>query len=357
MVLATEPRNTHAPPRGPDRSAASAAALGAGIGASLVWGSAFLVPVLLGGWNPVIVTLGRYLVYGLLSAVLFALGGRDLRRVLREHWRTALAFAVAGNAGYYLLLVVGIRTAGAPLTDMVIGAIPVVVAVAGNALAPAGGPAGDRVPWRRLALPLTLVTAGLALVSALEIAGVHAYLAVSPAEKAAGLLAAAGAVVLWTWYALANARFLARHHAVSPAGWSTAVGVATGAVALASLPAAALAGQLTVPSGPHPGPAALVAGVVFLGVVVSWAGTSLWNLASSRLSPALAGLLVNLETVSGFGYVYAARLEWPAAGQLAGLLLVLAGVTFTLLAGRPGRLASAPCSMAVPPRRRASTSC
>jgi drug/metabolite transporter (DMT)-like permease len=73
-----------------------------------------------------------------------------------------------------------------------------------------------------------------------------------------------------------------------------------------------------------------VAGVVFLGVVVSWAGTWLWNLASSRLSPAVAGLLVNLETVSGFGYVYAVRQHWPPAGQLAGLALVLAGVSLTL---------------------------
>ena len=335
MALATESRTTQAPgTAAPDRSGASAAGMAAGVSASLVWGTAFLVPVLLGGWNPVVVTLGRYLVCGLLSAFLFALGGRTLRRVLREHWRAALAFAVAGNAGYYLLLVIGIRTAGAPLTDMVIGAIPVVVAVTGNVLTP---PAGDRVPWRRLALPLSLVTAGLALVSALELAGVHAYLAASPAEKAAGLLAAGAAVVMWTWYALANARFVARPDAVSPAGWSTAVGVATGAVALAGLPVAALAGQLTVPSGPHPGPARLAAGVVFLGVVVSWAGTTLWNLASSRLSPALAGLLVNLETVAGFGYVYAARQQWPAAGQLAGLLLVVAGVTITLLIGRSGR--------------------
>jgi hypothetical protein len=50
--------------------------MAAGVGASLVWGSAFAVPVLLGGWNPVIVTLGRYLVYGLLSAILFMLGRR-----------------------------------------------------------------------------------------------------------------------------------------------------------------------------------------------------------------------------------------------------------------------------------------
>src|SRR5262245_1062066 len=111
--------------------------MAAGVGASLVWGSAFAVPVLLVGWNPVIVTLGRYLVYGL-SAILFTLGRGGPRRVLREHWRTALAFALAGNAVYYLLLVIGINAAGAPLTDMVIGAIPVVVAVTGNVLAPAG---------------------------------------------------------------------------------------------------------------------------------------------------------------------------------------------------------------------------
>jgi len=331
MVLVAGPENTHAPPGAePGRSGVNPAGIAAGISGSLIWGSAFAVPVLLGDWNPVIVTLGRYLVYGLLSAALLILGGRNLRCVLRKHWRAALAFALAGNVGYYLLLVIGIKAAGAPLTDMVIGAIPVVVAVTGNVLAPLR----ERVSWRRLALPLIVITAGLTLVSVLEIAGVHAYLAVSPAEKAVGLLAAAGAVVLWTWYALANARFLARHDAPSSAGWSTAVGVATGAVALAGLPAAALAGQLTVPSGSHPGPATLIADVVFLGVVVSWVGTLQWNLASSRLSSALAGLLVNLETVSGFGYVYAARQQWPAVGQLAGLILVMAGVILTIFVSR-----------------------
>ena len=89
-----------------------------------------------------------------------------------------------------------------------------------------------------------------------------------------------------------------------------------------------------MPSGSHPGPATLIADVVFLGVVVSWVGTLQWNLASSRLSSALAGLLVNLETVSGFGYVYAARQQWPAVGQLAGLILVMAGVILTIFVSR-----------------------
>jgi drug/metabolite transporter (DMT)-like permease len=302
-----------------------AAGAGAGLAAGLVWGLAFLIPVLLGGWNPVIVTLGRYLAYGLLSVILFALGGRAMRQAAREHWRMALAFAVAGNVGYYLLLLIGVRTAGAPLTDMVIGAIPVVVAAVGNWLSPAWS-------WRRLLLPLTLITLGLALVGALEISGVRAYLPGSAAAKAAGLVAACGAVVVWTWYALANARFLDRHRSVSPARWSTVVGVATGAVTLAGLPVAAVTGQLTAPAAARGGQGTgmLIAGVIVLGVLVSWAGTWLWNIASSRLSPAAAGLLVNVETVAGFGYVYAARLQWPPAGQLIGLILVLVGVTITM---------------------------
>ena len=325
MIPAPSSQESQAPPAAvaAGRSSRSTAGIGAGVAASLVWGLAFLIPVLLGGWNPVIVTLGRYLAYGLLSAVLFAGGGRRLRQVARQHWRIALAFAVAGNAGYYLLLVVGISAAGAPLTDMVIGAIPVVVTVAGNVLTPA-------FRWRRLALPLVLVTAGLAVVSALEISGVHAYLPRPAAEKAAGIIAACGAVALWTWYALANTRFLTRYQAVSPASWSTVVGVATGAVALAGLPVAAATGQLVAPAARHPGTVTLIGGAVFLGVVVSWAGTWLWNLASSRLSPAAAGLLVNIETVAGFGYVYAARHQWPPAGQLAGLILVIAGVSLTV---------------------------
>lgn len=330
MTLAMSSQDSHAPPEAPPtgRLGRSTAGAGAGVAASLVWGTAYLVPVLLGGWSPVIVTLGRYLAYGLLSAVLFVLGGRALRQLAREHWRIALAFAVAGNAGYYLLLVVGIRAAGAPLTDMVIGVIPVAVTVAGNVLAPA-------FRWRRLAIPLTLVMLGLALVSVLEISGVHAYSHGPAGEKAAGLIAACAAVVLWTWYALANARFLAGHHDVAAAPWSTIVGVATGAVALAGLPVAAVTGQLTAPAAAHPGTPKLIAGIIFLGVVVSWVGTWLWNRASSRLSPAVAGLLVNLETVTGFGYVYAARHQWPPAGQLAGLILVITGVALSLRGAVP----------------------
>ncbi len=115
MTSASSPQSTGSAPAPPvtRRHGRTAVGLGAGVTAGLVWGLAFLLPVLLGGWNPVIVTVGRYLAYGLLSAVLFAVGGRPVHQLARQHWRLVLAFAVAGNVGYYLLLVVGIRAAGA----------------------------------------------------------------------------------------------------------------------------------------------------------------------------------------------------------------------------------------------------
>src|SRR4051794_34857051 len=91
----------------------SARGYAAGTLAGLVWGLAFLIPVLLHGWNAVTVTAGRYLAYGGVSLVLFLAGARALRPLARRHWRLALQFAVTGNVGYYLLLVLGIQLAGA----------------------------------------------------------------------------------------------------------------------------------------------------------------------------------------------------------------------------------------------------
>jgi drug/metabolite transporter (DMT)-like permease len=287
----------------------------AGSAAGLVWGLAFLVPVLLTGWSAVAVTAGRYLAYGLVSALLFGMGGRVLRGLARQYWRPALAFAVTGNAGYYLLLVLGIDLIGAPVTDIIIGCIPVTLALAGNLIS-------HTHPWRKLAAPIALASAGLLLAN-LSGTG-QAGTGRTAADVVFGLLAAFGAVALWTWYGLANARFLNRHPEVPHTGWSTLVGLYTGAVTLICLPAALATRQLGG-SGTH-SISWLIGGSIVLGAVVSWGGTVLWNLASARLSAVSAGMLVNVETIAGYAYVYAARAQWPPLTQLLGFALLITGV-------------------------------
>jgi drug/metabolite transporter (DMT)-like permease len=81
-----------------------------------------------------------------------------------------------------------------------------------------------------------------------------------------------------------------------------------------------------------------LAGIALLGVAVSWGGTWLWNSASARLPTTTAGLLINVETVSGYVYVYLARHQWPPLGQLLGFVFILAGVGLALTRRQtPGR--------------------
>ena len=280
------------------------AGLLAGTGAGLVWGLAFLVPVLLPDWSAVAVTAGRYLSYGMLSLALLAYEGRAARRLAREHWRAALAFAVSGNVGYYLLLVIGIQKIGAPVTDTIIGSIPVVVAVVSNWRAPA-------LPWRRLVLPVALSLAGLALINAVEFTGTHQAAATPLGARLIGVAAAVGAVALWTWYALANARFLAARPGIPAGSWSSVVGLATLVVTLAALLPVALLGHTSWPAAGRRDAAMFLAGIALLGVAVSWGGTWLWNTASARLPTTTAGLLINVETV------FRLRLRLPRPPSMA----------------------------------------
>lgn len=111
-----------------------------GLGAGLLWGSVFVAPQLLPSFGPAEIALGRYLLYGVFSAVLLAAqgprrrGGEGPVAAAKRAWPMALAFAFSGHVGMYLLLVVGIRLAGAPVATALIGIVPVTVAVADNLL-------------------------------------------------------------------------------------------------------------------------------------------------------------------------------------------------------------------------------
>jgi len=297
-----------------------------GLGAGLLWGTVFVAPQLLPSFGPVEVALGRYLLYGVFSAGLLVAWGllRSGRKSLlatgKKAWPLALAFAFSGNVGMYLLLVVGIRLAGAPVATALIGTVPVTVAVAGNLLE-------REFLWRRLALPLALILPGLL---AINLAGAGP---VAPAGggRLLGLLCVLGTVGLWTFYGVANARFLRANPSVSGLAWSTMVGVATLALVVLAVPLVALLDPGAVGFGQllHPGArlAWFLAVSAFLGVVVSWGGTLLWNGASSRLPTSLAGQLVVSEILTGLFYVFVANGRLPSVLELAGIIAVVSGVT------------------------------
>ncbi|WP_444663701.1 DMT family transporter [Cellulomonas sp. CW35] len=306
----------------PGRATTSAAGVrvgvACGVGANLVWGLAFLVPVVLPDAPTTALALGRYLAFGALSAVLLAATWRRaLVGVGPQAWRTAMVFAVTGHLGYYALLVQGIRWAGAPIATVIIGLLPVSVAVTGNWLR-------REYPFSRLVAPLALIVCGLALVYAVELDWQSAVAGRSRGEWALGIAASLGALVLWTSYAVRNAQFVRANPQIASTTWSTLMGVGTFVLSLVALPVVAVTGGLRLDGPGEVGP--VVAASLVLGVVVSWLGTVLWSRSSALTPISVAGQLAVVQVCAGLTYVFVWEGRVPPALELAGFALVVVGV-------------------------------
>ena len=320
------------------------------LAAGLMWGLVFVAPLLLPEYPAVLLSFGRYLAFGLIALPLAWISRHRLALLTRADWVEALGLAAGGNIVYYLFLASSIQRAGAPLPTMIIGTLPVVIAVAANLR---DAQRDGRLPWCALLPSLLLIGAGIALVNHAEAAdalagGSHA------AQRGVGALLAVGAVVCWTWYPLRNADWLRAHPDRSATTWATAQGIATLPLALAGFvgyglyavvaaaadPAGSMLTDIAgapVPLGPRP--LAFVGLMFALGLLASWLGTLCWNEASQRLPTALVGQLIVFETLAALAYAYLLRGALPGLATAAGIALLVVGVLWAVRV-RPVALAA-----------------
>ena len=309
------------------------------LAAGLMWGLVFVGPLLLPEYPAALQSFGRYLAFGLIALPLAWFDRATLKTLTRADWIEAAKLALVGNIVYYLFLASAIQRAGGPLPTMIIGTLPVVIAVTSNLRDHARD---GRLRWRALAPSLLLIGAGISCVNHAELAALRADPQADPERYAFGALLAVGAVVCWTWYPIRNADWLRAHPDRHPRGWATAQGVATLPLALLGFLAwwgwrALQPGDFALPLGPRPG---IFVGLMFaIGLFASWLGTLCWNEASQRLPTTLAGQLIVFETLSALAYAFVLRGRWPEPLTLAGIMLLVAGVAWALRA-RPEPIAA-----------------
>jgi drug/metabolite transporter (DMT)-like permease len=300
------------------------------LAAGLMWGVVFVGPLLLPAYPAALLSVGRYLAFGLIALPLAWLDRRALRQLSRTDWLEATKLVAVGNLLYYLCLASAIQRAGGPLPTMIIGTLPVVIAICANLR---NARRDGRLPWARLAPSLALIALGIACVNRAELAGLRGAAHPDYARYAFGALLALFAVACWTWYPLRNADWLRHHPGRSPRTWATAQGVATLPLALTGytlLWAGMRIGNspFPMPLGPHP--AFFVGLMAAIGLFASWLGTLCWNEASQRLPTALAGQLIVFETLAALAYVFILRGKLPEPLVWLGIALLVAGVTWAV---------------------------
>ena len=296
------------------------------LAAGMMWGLVFIGPLLLPEYPAALQTFGRYLAFGLIALPLAIMDRAEIARLSRADWLAALKLAAIGSVLYYLFLASAIQRAGAALPTMIIGTLPVVIAVAANLL---NHQRDGRFPWLKLAPPLGLILLGIACVNHVEWQALVQNPQADTSRYISGALLALGAVACWTWYPLKNADWLRGHPDRNSRVWSTAQGLATLPLALLGYAGFWLFSSLTndpfpMPLGPRP--LEFVGLMVSIGLFASWLGTLCWNAASQRLPTALVGQLIVFETLSALGYAFWLRGHWPEPLTLAGIAMLVAGV-------------------------------
>jgi drug/metabolite transporter (DMT)-like permease len=283
-----------------------------------LWAIAFIVPLVLDGSSAAEITFGRFFVYGIISLL-----SLNLALLRRAGWRIlglALVFAVAGNVAYYFVLTLGIQMSGAPLAILVIGMLPVTVSVLGRLTAQEGS-------LREIALPLLTFGAGVLIFNL----GKTDFLRDVEGFSLLGAALLLAALAMWTWYAVANARFLRARRQLAASDWSSLVGVASLVAILCAAPLFYLAGDLRNPAAlPAEELAPILLWSLILGGGSTWLGTILFNLASRLLKVSLLGQLIIFEALFGVFYVFVALGDRPSWVELGGIALALVGIWWSI---------------------------
>jgi len=283
-----------------------------------LWALAFAAPLAVPDASAIEIALGRYIVYGLIS-VLALNPGRVMRLPTPVLWR-ALIFALTGNIIYYVLLVLGIQLADATTAVLIIGMLPVTISVFGRLQA---GSTGIRI----LALPLILFGSGVILFNAARTDFFRDISEISPL----GLTCIAVSLAMWTWYALANARFLRETRLITSIEWSSVIGLASLIVALISLPLSWQLGLARDPTTMTIGDLSDVAvWSLILGGGATWLGTAFFNMASRLLDVSILGQLIIFEAIFGTAYVFIFSGEAPGGLEIFGISVALFAVWLSI---------------------------
>lgn len=289
-----------------------------GVCAGLCWGVIFLGPQLTQGVSGLQFAVLRFLCYGAISAALLApRWPRVCASLTRADWKSLFWLSLIGNLIYYALVGTGVQQVGIATTSLIVGLIPVLVALAGRHDA-------NAVPLRKLFPSLCCAMAGVVLISwhALINGDTH-----DTPTNIGGILCATGALLTWSWFAVSNARRLAQIPSISSNDWALLTGVMTGAQSLLlAIPV------LVAQADPHSSDdwlhfCLVAGGVALLSSVV---GGACWNQASRLLPLALSGQVLVIETLAAlfFGFLWEHRL--PDTYETAAIALLVAGVVWCL---------------------------
>nr|WP_251030547.1 MULTISPECIES: DMT family transporter [Pseudomonas] len=292
------------------------------------WALNFIAPYVTGAYTVYDLMVVRFLIAGALGLAFMIRYQVQLRLLRRDQWLLAAGLGVIGYLGYSACIAAGIIFGGPVLTPALIGMVPALLALLGNASA-------KTIQWRKLAIPLAVLTTGLLLTN---LGAINQPIA-NDDSWLMGLFFSIGAVALWLIFSVLNQRASSKLPHNASGAWTGLMMAGAGLGTLCLLPAIQTLGLLKLPSL---GFSFSLAGDLYLWAFVialmsSVVGAWAWNAASRRLPMVLSGQLIALEslfaTLLGLGFHHRLPTPLEASGLAAVLIGVIMAVRIILTSG------------------------
>lgn len=303
--------------------------VGCGLGAGAMWGLVFLAPKFAPDASPMLMSAGRYLAYGLLAAALLAPRWSKVAPLLdAKAWRGLAWLSLTGNVIYYLFLVVSVHFAGVAASALIVGMVPVVVAIWGLK-------DPDAPPLGKVGPPILLAALAVGLIGWESLS--REALNRDVGQVLLGLGCGLAALISWSAYAIGNSRWMARLPQVSAHDWSLLTGVVTGGFALLlAVPAVVEASGQTGDQW-----ARLAAASMGVAILASIVGNAFWNQASRLLPLSMLGQMIVFETLFAFAYGYLWEGRGPTLIEIVAMAMMVVSVVWCVRAHRPAAVAAA----------------
>lgn len=294
--------------------------------ATALWGGTFLGPEAVAPIGPVLLVLGRYFVFGTICLIVLTLRWRKVKRVATREIVLALHLGAIGYVGFYLFFSLSATMGGGVVASIVTGAMPAFVTVGSNLVR-------KEVPWRILASPLMVTTAGILIINAFNIEDVAV---AGSYDLLHATVFALGACVLWAYFVIVNGRALAASH-VDNITWTCMIGLGAMVSSVLLVPVAFSEIEHQVSANALPWVRYAMV-TVLLATLGSWCASWAWTVASKRLSTVFLGQLIALETVFGtvFNLIWVQR--WPSVAEIVGACAVVLGVVICVRVFERSRL-------------------
>lgn len=287
----------------------------AGLATGVFWGLPFLAPQVLTGFHPLDIAFVRFLFFGLVSAFFLRPAFQLWKTLSPRHRFEVVLLSALGFWFYSLCLFLGVRSTDGVISSLIVGLLPVTIALIGGTGRIRGG----------VLLGLVMIATGLFVLFGIPFMEVST---TGGSYSPLGILILFAALFLWSAYAIRNTTFLEQCRTAGAKDLSSLMGLLS---VLFMTPIWWMASDPSAVIQNPDFPTFLVFGFL-LGVGGSWFANWLWNICSRNCPPHISGPLIVSETIFGLLYSFAWESRLPQPYEFVAILLLITGVVTTVRA-------------------------